>query len=230
MNNKANPPPSRADGARTPRLRVFRIDPGTQWYVRVLSPEYGGLFYHWVGRGKYGRSHYCQGPDCSPTLHKGRRYWKGYAAVEVWVEAESHWVPTVLEITEHLELDLRGRWKRGQTWILSRAEETAGKPAPVVGQLSEENPPGSVPPSFDVKPALQMLYHEERIHLGEPNPLPARQYVSPTAGPRPKALQAETAEVLSADEIRQLLRRGGVLPSSGPEGATARDTTTNGKH
>ena len=41
---------------------------------------------------------------------------KGYAHAEIYSRAIKAWNPVVLEITEHLELDLRGQYARGQVW------------------------------------------------------------------------------------------------------------------
>src|SRR5881394_1208393 len=81
-------------------LRVFRVEPGTSWHVLVLSREVGGIMTHWYK----GRSRFCP-PDgtCEPQQHKSPRFWKGYAAAQVWDAAHSLWQPVVLEVSESLE-------------------------------------------------------------------------------------------------------------------------------
>jgi len=165
-------------------LRVFRIEEGTTVHARTLSDGYKGVFTHYVKR----RSVLCGGDDCDGPTHKTPKIWKGYAAVELWNAATNHWNPFVLEITESLELDLRGKWRRGQVWEFYREMPTKKKSMPITGKLLEERDPSSVPPEFDYRPVLLHLYHVHAIHLGVLNPMPPRVIVEASEGNGPAIL------------------------------------------
>jgi len=169
--------------ART--LRIFRVEEGTTVHARTLSDGYAGLFTHYTR----GRSVYCKGDQCDSVVHKVDRIWKGYAAVELWNVATKKWTPVVLEISEALELDLRGLWKRGQVWEFYRDRPTSKKAMPIMGKLLEERGPDSVPPPFDFKAVLMHLYHQPIIHLGALNPMPARILVLDSEGAPPAILE-----------------------------------------
>jgi hypothetical protein len=182
----------------TPRvgvLRIFRVEEGTTVHARVLSEGYRGIFTHYAR----GRSVYCQGDKCEATLHKLDRVWKGYAAVELWNVATKKWNPVVLEISEALELDLRGFWKRGQVWEFYRDLPTKKKSMPIMGKLLEERDPLAMPPEFDFKPVLLHLYHVQSIRLDCLNPMPPRVMVTESDGAGPTILDpirdAQTAAV-----------------------------------
>lgn len=173
-----------ANGAQGTRhvLRVFRLKPGERCTVRTLSESYGGLFTHFVR----GRSVYCDPTNCNPANHRTGRFWKGYAAAEVWMKPEGLYVPVVLELTEALELDVRGRWKRGQLWELSREKQVGRRHPPIVGVLLGDAP-GPLPPAFDCFDVLTHLYHADGIQLEEENPMPPRVMVKASVGAPPPA-------------------------------------------
>jgi hypothetical protein len=158
-------------------LRILRIAKETQWIVRMLPRQYGGLFVHYKGR-----SIYCPGPDECQN-HKLDRCWKGYCACESWDRVDSLWIPWVLEITESLELDFRGKFDAGQVWLLSReADRVRKKPSPVVGRLLEERDPATFPAPFDIRPVLMHFYHTNSVQLNQKNPLPERTILLPSKG------------------------------------------------
>lgn len=165
-------------------LRVFRVEEGTSVHARILSEKYSGLFTHYCK----GRSHYCKGAQCEPLLHKMDRVWKGYASVELWNAGMKKWTPVVLEISEALELDLRGLWARGQVWEFYRDRPAKKKPAPTMGKLLEEREPATMPPPFDFKAVLLHLYHVEQVNLGCMNPMPPRVVVVDSDGDGPAIL------------------------------------------
>lgn len=169
-------------------LRVFRVEEGTTSHVRTLSQSYSGLFTHFVrGQG----SKYCRGDKCDTITHKLDRVWKGYAAVEVWNVSAENWMPAALEISEALELDFRGLWRRGQEWELFRdfPQGKKKKKQPVIGKLHKEHDPASMPPTFDFRPVLLHLYHVEIIQLGDDNPMPPRIIIADSVGEAPAAIQ-----------------------------------------
>lgn len=201
-------------------LRVFRVRPGESWSIRTLSAEYGGIFTHYTKE----RSVYCDPDDCVAGLHRTERFWKGYAAVEVYDQRAAKWLPTVLEITEHLELDFRERFDRGQCWELWRMKETRKKKEPVQGTLLEERDPNTFPPAFDYVPVLLAIYHLERIDLSAKNPRPMKIYLPASEGAPPPATRSrkEAAAVSAEDQAkaRQVLdqfkkRLGGPAAKNG---------------
>lgn len=161
-------------------LRILRVEPGDSHTIRTLSRHYGGCFTHYKGR-----SHYCPGrEECQ--YHKLDVQWKGYALVERWEGEGILWRPFVLEITEGLELDLRGKWDRGQVWEISRLPQVkAGKATPVRGRRLEERDPDTFPPEFDFTAVLLHTYHVRQIRLDKENPLPPRILISSSTGAPP---------------------------------------------
>lgn len=168
----------------TNALRVYRVNPGDVVHLRTLSDGYGGLFTHFFKN----RSYYCSGPDCNSMYHKMPRIWKGYSAVEIYSVEKKKWRPFVLEISEHLELDFRGIYKRGQVWELYRTLQTGKKATPVQGKLHEERGPSSVPAAFDIRPVLLHLYHCMAVSLDAKNPMPPRTFLADSDGDAPKVL------------------------------------------
>jgi len=178
------------DTRRTGVLRVFRVEEGATVHARTLSDGYSGLFTHYVK----GRSVYCQGDKCEAQVHKADKVWKGYAAVELWDSSCKKWNPVVLEISESLELDLRGLWRRGQVWEFYRELPTKKKSMPIMGKLLEERDAAAFPLAFDFKAVLLHLYHVHAIHLGTLNPMPPRVIVTQSDGDGP-AILAEVPKV-----------------------------------
>jgi hypothetical protein len=174
--------------AASVRLEITRLKAGQILSVQFLSPRYGGLYTHWTR----GRSQACRGADCVPAVHKGEQIWKGYVASAVWVDSVKRWHPTVFEITEALELELRGHYARGQIWRLIREPEGKKKRSPVRGKLLETRDERETPPAFDIIPALVVLYHWPELALDAESRLPTPVCVVPSAGRAPAATtQAE---------------------------------------
>jgi len=198
-------------------LRIVRVQPGDKMAVRLLSERLQGLFTHFTR----GRSVYCTGADCNPANHRQERFWKGYAAIEMWLAQEKLWLSAVREITEDLALDFRGRWKRGQIWELVRARQQTKKKTPVSAVLLSENTTDQLPEAFDLIDSLLRLYHVEQLVLDQVNPLPARKIVSPSKGSPPPAAPGrdsapdDGAGVETVKRFRDLVNRfreGGSLP------------------
>ena len=171
------------------RLQVFRLKSDTSFHVRILSMSYGGCMTHWKGSAQSGRSFYCSPRDCKLCCSDRNRTWKGYFAGEVYDTVKRWWVPFCVELTEAVELDLRHRFGRGQTWTFSRAAQVSKKKTPVKAVLLEERDPAAMPPAFDFLPVLRTLYHTTEIELDVASPVPDRIYVEPTAGDAPGARQ-----------------------------------------
>ncbi len=219
----------RAENRPDQRLRyypldVFRVKSGVTCFVRTLSPDYGGLYTHY----ERGRSHYCPGDRCGCVRVRLPRIWKGYASVEVYDGRAKLWAPAVLEITEGLELDLRGQYARGQVWELTRDEQTDKKATPVRGRLLEVLKAEQVPAAFPFKPVLIRVYHApEGLETCHANPMPPRVMVSHSEGPPPKVPPAPDGQERPADALplRELVAR---LRDRGALGDTA--AKNNGQH
>jgi hypothetical protein len=199
------------------RVEVTRIKSEMTLTVRTLSYALKGLFTHFKGQ----RSHYCAEGDCDRGLHAINRQWKGYVAAEIWFQSSARWVPTVLEVTEHCELDMRDLYARGQVWELSRAKESTKKKMPVIARLLEQREEKTFPAPFDIMPVLRTLYHRLDIELSQENPMPGRVVLLPSQGePPPMKLHAGVQEKIAPEDkekVRQMLDqfrrdRNGALP------------------
>lgn len=168
------------------KIELFRISGGQPVFVLTLTSEYKGLFVHYR---KKENSLVCQGDGkCRHALHDISRTWKGYVPALVNVPKTTRWLPYCFEITEHLELDLRGAWAAGQTWEIYR-DITKGKNGPLYGKLHLDEAPPKLPEPFSILPCLRAVYHTDVIKLDYPSPLPARVYVDEFQGPMPTVLQ-----------------------------------------
>jgi hypothetical protein len=149
-------------------VRLFRIREGETHLVLSLSPQYGGMFTHF----HKGMSKYCRGNACRAELHKLDRNWKGFAAVLVYRDVVKAWFPAVLEITAAAELDLRGRWTRGQVWEFKCPPKRGKKHYPASCRLTGTAELDRLPPAFDYRAVLLHLFNEEVLDLDARNPLP----------------------------------------------------------
>lgn len=176
-------------------IRNFRVEPGTVAFVRLLADFYGGLFTHYYR----GRSTVCQGKDCQSLVHKVDRTWKGYCPAELYSESKKAWLPICLEITESLELDMRGIFARGQMWELWRELPPKKGATPVQGKLHPPQEWRNLPRPFDIIPCLRALFHTDFIDLGTKSPIPARVYQTASEGDTPAILVPKTIEAAAED-------------------------------
>lgn len=207
--NGATKPPHAPQSAEFV-LRVFRIEPGQVIQARTLSARLDGLATHYV-RGK---SLWCNPERCDPALHKTPRYWKGYYAAEIWFQKPKLWAPYVIEVTEALELDFRGKFARGQIWQIERLPVTKQSKPPVTGVLLETRNPEKMPPAFDILPTVQRLYHET-VTLGVKSWIPARTIVTCTKDDGPCDHLGREEKPASAEDyatLRELMKQQGWNP------------------
>jgi hypothetical protein len=200
----SRPVPSQGPGEGRRPLRVFRVEPGVEAIVRILSPVRSivGIMTHW----SKGRSLYCSPEGCAECRARSRRYWKGYLAALGWVEPSGCWLPIVLEVTESLELDMRGVIKRGQDWKLSRDREAKKQRQPVRGELRDQLDERELPRAFDFLPVLLNLYHELFMAVDVPNPMPGRVMVELAEGAPPtSAEQLDQGEAVPPGYLRDRL-------------------------
>ena len=180
---------------KTVKVDVLRCAEGQRFYLRTLAHEYGGLFTHWYK----GDSQICRGKECFEAMHRLPRVWKGYTPVLAFDKILAVWFPKVFEITEHLELDFRGLFAKGQEWLISRDAPVKGKVQPVTGLLRVAEVRTSLPPAFDMSGVLRNLYRAEQIDLTHANPKPPRTYAEPFEGDAPEDL----AEQLHREESEE---------------------------
>lgn len=186
----------------------------------------------------------CEGIDrCSYCKRRQGIIWKGYAPVLAWDATKSLWHPFVLEITESLEEELRGRDLRGEVWHLFR--EGKGKNNdPLTGLFAERKTGRVVIEPFDIVPVLLRLYHVSSLRLGRPNTMPAKLVLPAIAGDAPAlppgaspATEAkpDPAKVQSFRELRQQAeeaarrRAGGQTRPTGEVNGNGKDHEANGK-
>jgi len=189
-----------------------------------------GILTHWHG----GKSYACGGVEhCHPTIHKARGPWKGYAPVRVWQPRTETWKPFVLEVTEHLEEELRGRDLRGEVWELTR-RDAKKKNSPVDGLFLELRSDPQLLVEFSVIIPLQRMYHQIELDLGTPNPLPAKLVLVETAAAapaKPAPTAAPPADRPTEKQLEQLRElRAGLAgkPAQLPRPGTA--AASNGRH
>lgn len=176
-------------------VSILKIDANSVYRVRLLAYTSRGTFYHWTpvpGRKGKERSRLCSNDPATCPNHKLERYWHSYQCVEVLGPGGTLWYPMVLEVSEHLELDFRGRACRGQVWDVARPEKKVGKRSAVNGVLIEQRDPALLPAAFDVQPVLRTVYHCDDVPLTQANPLPPRVILAPTPEPAPPPAAAET--------------------------------------
>lgn len=165
----------------TRRLGVLRVGEGeTHDVIFVQGGPILGLLTHYESK----RSYACDGEGCTRCRKGIDRVWKGYAAILHWDKAGKQWWPNCLEITESLELDLRGRIFHSGMWQLSRKAPTKpGRHPPIVGMELQRGPAPLMCPTFDIMPAVHWLYHDYAIELITPSPIPPRATVTAVAAP-----------------------------------------------
>lgn len=189
------------------RLGVLRIGDGeTHDVIFVQGGPILGLLTHYESK----RSHACDGDGCQRCRKGMDLVWKGYASVLHWDRAGKQWWPTALEVTESLELDLRGRVFHSGLWQLSRKAPTKpGRHPPIVGLELQRGPAPLMCPTLDILPAVHWLYHDYTIELTVPSPIPARATVSAIAAPsateiaNPPPKPEERATVKFTDRFKQ---------------------------
>lgn len=217
------PTPSRKPSSP---VQVLSVPVNLPVCVRFLGPVLG-LDTHW----RSGRTIPCPGPDeCPVSLHRTALIWKGYGPVEAWESSCRHWRSFVLEVTESLEEDLRGRDLRGEVWQLHRMQKS-GKTDPVAGIFCERLPEHSLSKTFDIVPVLLRLFHVPRLTLGTRNPMPPKVVIEPVEGNPPNLpLELQQAEKpqdagRKMEDARELWRRLREEQSRRP---AAKETSLNG--
>jgi hypothetical protein len=141
------------------------------------------------------------------------------------------WQPDVLEVTERLEEQIRGRELRGEVWSLSRQGDGSKNDA-VVGEFCQRFPAEKVAPCFEILSVVQRCYHCPDLRFGATNPLPAPVVLPMVEGeapalpldrPPPASVPASQEEI---DALRAKMRRTFGLNRNRDQG----DSPTHGKN
>jgi len=181
-------------------VRLLRLKANQRYKVRILSEvtgRIGGEMTVYTPAGSRFVPSFV-----SQEESKERFTWKGFLCVLYLVPEECLWRHAVLEVTEHLELAMRGDVRRGQTWLLSRGpDRSKGKrqhPAPVCGVLQATEPAEHWPQPFEMRDVIAGVYgcrKGEVLELATFCPLPDKLFISDIqAGETPKQTVADVAE------------------------------------
>jgi hypothetical protein len=204
MSKRPSVPNSASQGEEF-ALRVLRVEAAETLTVVFRTASVTGCFTHFVK----GRSRYCDPDVCKWGCPRLERTWKGYDLVDCFEPRSSMWVPWVLEITEHLELDLRGRYARGHSWQLARAAEAKDHRSPVVGKFLGVVPADRVQPTVNFDAVLRTLFHVERISLDVRNPMPDRILVTAHKEAMLPAQAVKVEEPCGEDQLERMRRQMG---------------------
>jgi hypothetical protein len=172
--------------ARTP-VHILSV-PQTGYLLVCLAGPIRGVMMHWHGGGSYP----CRPDDtCPASIHRSGSTWKGYTPCRQWDHSLGAWVPWALEVTESLELVMRGQDLRGQVWRLARAKRKRkrGQPgATVQGQLEEVRTDPALLVTFDVRLVVERRYHCPPLVWDVPNPLQPKLTVEQVSAPPPSSV------------------------------------------
>jgi hypothetical protein len=196
-----------SSGAPSPAQAVsVRRVPHAQPLTVCFAGKIAGLLTHQY-QGKFRG---CTGaPACPAAVHKALTLWKGYVAAREWEERLKRWYPIVLEVTECLEEQLRGRALAGEIWILTR-ESGRKRSGKVIGRYLERREEPSLTQCFGTLNALLRFYHSDTLDLGVPNPLAPRLLLPAVDAKGPAGLAdafPPDPPPATKEEIREMFRR-----------------------
>lgn len=180
----------------------------------VLLGPYEGIYAHPQGKG----TKPCAGDRCKHAAHAKETQWQGYAPALVYVEGNvCKWVYCVLQITEALEVTLRGRELRGELWRLRRVQVGDGKARKVVGELVGSWLECDTPPEFDVRPIVHRVTHTALIQWDREPLFSQPVFLPPVSAPPPPGrrgnpIPAETKQPTAAEVLAMYTAQG--LPIS----------------
>jgi hypothetical protein len=194
------------------RVRLERIAPGQDRTFRVLSSEVLGCLTHYINPN----TKVCMGDACPANWHRKPTAWQGFIFAEEADRVNNLWIPCVLGITEHAELDMRGTYKRGQQWAFTRDVPPDGKQSPVQAWLVEAAIPAELREEYDPVAVLIHVFGQHGIKLDMPNPLPPRLYLMPSKPAKTAAVEPAPAVELPpvpyvplTDRFKDHVRRNG---------------------
>jgi hypothetical protein len=173
-----------------------------------------------------GKTWACPGASpCPAAIHRSMTIWKGYAPGREWDFTTKAWEPCVIEVTECLEEQLRGRQLAGEVWLLTR-QATKGKSGKVVGTFLERRQDPELVLAFEILNPLRRLFHQEHFEIGVPNPLAPRLMLAPVALSGPACMAPSAVpdpRPATREQVREAFRRAGIKTRSSEQ------PSTNGK-
>lgn len=208
---KKRAPKVRADNRLV--VEMLRLKEGESHIVRSITGQIYGLVTHYLGS----RSVICPGDGtCTGVAHRFPN-WRGYSPVYRWLEDVRKWLPATIELSSSAELDIRGLWKAGQEWAVSRRERNEEDSSPTRLRLISEPVEVSVLPLFDFMAPIHAVYNAVAFPASVRNPLPARVLAAQVEAPPPATAQPQTAVPLPAttqdyDKLREVMQGFGRMP------------------
>lgn len=173
------------------------VAPGENVPVELIAtPDEGTLTLRWIGpiRGiltHWGKSASLACPgraDCPSTIHRGKTFWKGYAAVEYYRGGQYRdWAPAVFEVTERLYDVLDGAILRGTIWVVKRQVGLGGQKE-VTGEQTGECNEECLRQPWSVEPVVCRIYRSTHILFDVEPLMPKRIVLPPSLGTDPFAM------------------------------------------
>lgn len=184
-----------APGPNQSRILIHRVREGDTDRVRITgeppTDKFGRLLgyeTHFLKDGRAagkGKTHPCQGGRCPHPHNKIDTLWYAYLSVDVWLDMERLWKPAVLQVSESLELDMRGKVEKGQFWDISKLA-TKGKGSPYRGIPTGYAELQELPQGTIVLAVLRQTWHAPWLQPPEiVNPAEPRVYGEMKAGTPP---------------------------------------------
>lgn len=184
------------------RLEVYRIPAITSMVCLTVSKRVLGCLSHYKGT-----SIYCRGKDCPSSVHAVDATWKGYIGVQVFLRDANTWRPYVLEVSENLELDMRGLYGPNQVWEIYRLPGRKKHGGKLEGKMLEDRGEDGALPVFDILPPVRTMYHATDLVLNVENPMPDRVVVKGADIPPPVHLASKPKDEESAPfDLQEALR------------------------
>jgi hypothetical protein len=196
-------------------LRVEWMKEINRLTVRTLTPrvarpgrEILGYFTRWLGK----HSQYVPLSDLPPAGERKKEHvWVGFVLCQAWNDDRRLWEGIVLQVTENLEVDMRGHYDRGQIWEIVK-QKPGKKGSPISGARIGDCDLATLPPAVCFLDVLRVMWHVPDLQAGSiANPMPPRIYLAdssdaPPPGSKAKQEADDLAARPSADELERQRR------------------------
>lgn len=207
--------PASRDAGRGPRvhpIEILTVRATDTHYVRFLGPL-RQLGTHWQGKNKPPLVCWEVKQGGCPH-HKLPYRSKWYAPALVYIYSERVWRRFVIEATEPLERQLRGKNLRGQEWIIRKVKpDPLAKYVQLDGALVAEIGEANLPEEFKVDPIIERVFGVLKLPPPLPNLLAERPFGADEDLPPPASLatqmvkEEEANRPLTPEEIREMTGR-----------------------
>lgn len=184
----------RSASGRSQRIELLSVELNEECYVRFLTAlRQLGTHYFKAAGDKKARSHPCYGANCQKPDHSHPYISKWYAAVLCWDAEHKDWREWVLEVTEGLELNLRGEHLPGSEWFITRSGESGAR-SPVSGTKLGDVDADSLGKPCDVEQFLKHFYRKDHLPAPSRPPIPDRPVSVTRPGMPPLRLAGRDAQ------------------------------------